>query len=67
MQSNEAKEKQDVKFNVIIFRFFLGKQQILVKAETYLVIVLFGLFVIMLGHSLTIYQTNVNYLVLFGR
>ena len=67
MQSNEAKEKQDVKFNVVIFRFFLGKQRILVKAKTYLVIVLFGLFVIMLGHSLTIYQTNVNYLVLFGR
>ena len=67
MQSNEAKEKQDVKFNVIIFRFFLGKQRILVEAKTYLVIVLFGLFVIMLGHSLTIYQTNVNYLVLFGR
>merc|ERR1711935_1299669 len=49
-----GEEKVDVKSNVVIFRFFL-------------VIILFGLVVIALGHSLTIYQTNVNYLVVFDR
>ena len=31
MQSNEAKEKQDIKFNVLIFRFFLGKRPFLTE------------------------------------